>query len=159
YLWLIPIGGLLLASFVANLAYIDRLWVLRSFRLPSYGLLVLLAVHAASIGHELFHGWAAKEFGGEAVEIGLQSRYWLPSFYCRIMMPRHMARRKIAAILAAGSLFDAVAGLTLVLIWLAIPTGGWQKDALALTIDFFWIKILLLNLNPGLPQSDGYKIA
>lgn len=150
--------GLLLMALVINVVYWGDLWAVRSFRMPPYGPVVLLLIYASSFGHELLHGMAAKWYGFDVPEVGFHMHYYMPSFYCKILRGKQASRKSIGVVLLAGSLFDLAILTVLVFIWFLGPLSQGLKEVIAFTVSLIWVKVLLIQLNPFLPLSDGYRI-
>jgi hypothetical protein len=151
-------GALLLGAAIIGVAHFRELWVLRSFKVPPYGPFVVLFIYASSFGHELLHGLAAKYYGYDVPEVGFHMQYYIPSFYCKILLARNAPKNRVATILLAGSLFDLAIVSLLVWIWWFGPADESVRGMLAFAVSLIWAKILLVNLNPVLPLSDGYRI-
>jgi putative peptide zinc metalloprotease protein len=157
-LWMVAGGALLLGATVISVVYFRQLWALRSFEIPAYGPFVLLFVYASSFGHELLHGLAAKYYGYDVPEVGFHMQYYIPSFYCKILKDRNADKKNIQIILLAGSVFDLAIASILVLIWFFGSGDESLREMIAFAVSLIWVKILLINLNPFLPLSDGYRI-
>ena len=151
-------GALLLGPTIISIAHFRELWVLRSFKVPAYGPFVLLFVYASSFGHELLHGFAAKYYGYDVPEVGFHMQYFIPSFYCKILLDRNAPKKSVAIILLSGSLFDLILVSLLVWIWYSGLVDESLRGMIAYAVSLIWVKILLINLNPVLPLSDGYRI-
>jgi hypothetical protein len=158
HLYLILAGVLFLAALAVNVAYFRELWSVRSLHMPPYGPMVLLLIYMSSIGHEMSHGLAAKWYGFEVPEVGFHMHYYMPSFYCKILRGKSAGRKSIGVVLLAGSLFDFAILTALVLIWFLSPVSEGVKEVIAFAVSLIWLKILLIQLNPLLPLSDGYRI-
>lgn len=151
-------GALLLGPTIISIAHFPELWVLRSFRFPAYGPFVVLFIYASSFGHELLHGLAARYFGYDVPEVGFHMQYYIPSFYCKILLARNAPKKRVAIILLSGSLFDLILVSLLVWIWYFGLVDESLRGMIAYAVSLIWVKILLINLNPVLPLSDGYRI-
>lgn len=158
FAWLVFGGALLLGATIISIAHFRELWVLRSFKVPAYGPFVVLFIYASSFGHELLHGLAAKYYGYDVPEVGFHMQYYIPSFYCKILLDRGAAKNSVAIILLAGSLFDLAIASLLVWLWFFGPADESLRGMIAFAVSLIWVKILLVNLNPFLPLSDGYRI-
>jgi hypothetical protein len=158
HLYLLLALSLLVAALVINVTHWGELWAVRSLRMPPYGPVVLLLIYASSFGHELLHGMAAKWYGFDVPEVGFHMHYYMPSFYCKILRGKDASRKSIGVVLLAGSLFDLAILTALVFVWFFAPVGQGLKEVIAFTVSLIWVKVLLVQLNPLLPLSDGYRI-
>jgi hypothetical protein len=143
--WLVLGFALLLTAITINVIHFGELWSLRSLRIPPYGPMIALLIFVASYGHEMTHGLIARWYGFDVPEVGFHVHYGLPSFYCKI--------------LTRGSFFDLIVLSTLLLIWFLGDGAGSLREMIAFAVSLIWVKVLLIQLNPFLPLSDGYRIA
>jgi hypothetical protein len=157
-LWIVLASLLFLTTISINIIYFQTLWGLKSLQIPPYALFIFLCMYALSLGHELLHGLAAKCYGFDVPEVGFRLHFFLPSFYCKILKTLDAKRKSVATIFLVGSIFDLLIVSLLVLIWFFGSTNDTTKEIIAYTISLFWIKILLLQLNPFFPFSDGNRI-
>jgi len=137
----------------------SALWVFQSFALPRYGLLMIAVVYLSSIGHELSHGAIAKYYGLDVREVGFHLHYFMPSFYCKILGSSETTRSRVVAVLLGGSAFDSVLLSLLAVIWWICPPAAPVRQAAAVGVCFLAIKIILIQLNPLVPFSDGFRVA
>jgi hypothetical protein len=151
-------GGLVLTALTINFLHLGELWALRSQRIPPYTPLIVLLIYGLSIGHELLHGLAARWYGLDVTEVGFHLHYFLPSIYCKIISRSNTDRKSLAVVFLAGSLFDLILISLLVLLWCLGPEGGGYREVIALTVSLLWVKILVLQLNPLWPLSDGFRV-
>jgi len=120
--------------------------------------MVLLFIYFSSFGHEMLHGLAAKWYGFDVPEVGFHFHYCVPSFYCKILRSGNADPRHVAGVLLAGSVFDLTIIAVLVLVWFSGLVTDGLKEVIAFAVSVIWLKILLVQLNPFLPFSDGYRI-
>jgi hypothetical protein len=158
YFWMTLASLLFLTTISINIIYFQSLWGLKSWQMPPYALFIFLCMYVLSLGHELLHGVAAKCYGFDVPEVGFRLHFFLPSFYCKILKTLDADRKSVATVFLVGSIFDLLIISLLVLIWFLGSTGETVKEIIAYTVSLFWIKILLLQLNPLFPFSDGNRI-
>ncbi|MEP6590435.1 MAG: HlyD family efflux transporter periplasmic adaptor subunit [Gemmatimonadota bacterium] len=106
--------------------------------------------------HELAHGFACTQFGGEVHELGFMLLYLMPAFYCNVndawSFPEKRARLWVTA---SGMWVELVCTAVAAIVWaLAAPDTLLSEFALAaMLVGGF--TTLLTNANPLLPL-DGY---
>ena len=136
-----------------------ELWVFKSFSIPHYGILVGVLVYLSSVGHEMTHGLVARYYGFEVTEIGVHLHYFLPSFYCRIFRSSEAARGHVVRVLLAGCSFDLTLAGVLAITWRLSPAVPGLRQALAVAVSLLLAKVVLIQMNPAFPFSDGFRIA
>ena len=152
------VAALILTALTINFLNLGELWAFKSQRFLQYTPLLVLLIYGLSIGHELSHGLAAKWYGFDVTEVGFHLHYFMPSIYCKIISKANANRKSLAVIFLAGSLFDLILISLLVLIWCLGSEGGSFREIIALTVSLLWVKILVLQLNPLWPLSDGFRV-
>ncbi|MDQ3136216.1 MAG: HlyD family efflux transporter periplasmic adaptor subunit [Gemmatimonadota bacterium] len=106
--------------------------------------------------HELGHGVACKEFGGEVHEIGAMLFYFDLAFFCNVNDAWGFAERAPRLwVSAAGSWIQLMIASVAGVIWWAIPGGTLLSDFAGATFVVGGILTVVLNLNPLIPL-DGY---
>jgi len=136
-----------------------EIWRINLGRVQPYEIAITLLIYVSCIGHEMTHGLIAKAFEFEVAEVGFHLHYFLPSFYCKIFKPTAASRRSVSAVLISGSLFDLVILSLLIIIWPLGSDAGLFREIVGFTITFMAAKVLLLQLNPLWPFSDGFRVA
>ncbi|MEP6687935.1 MAG: HlyD family efflux transporter periplasmic adaptor subunit [Gemmatimonadales bacterium] len=119
-------------------------------------LLMYVAFAFVAAFHELGHGVACKEFGGEVHEIGAMLFYFDIAFFCNVNdawgFPDRAPRLWVSA---AGSWIQLMIASVAGVIWWATPSGTLLSDFAQATFVIGGILTVLLNLNPLIPL-DGY---
>jgi hypothetical protein len=151
-LTLVTVGGFL---FAANLG---EVWAFRSLAMPRQMAVPILAVVLLSIGHEMAHGLAGKWHGFDVTEVGFHFHYFLPTFYCKVFHHVRANRQALLHVLLAGCVFDLLAASLLVMVWRLIPGPGWIRDCTGTIVTLLLMKVILLQLNPIWPLSDGFRV-
>jgi hypothetical protein len=124
-----------------------------------YEIAITLLIYLSCIGHEMTHGLIARFVGFEVGEVGFHLHYFLPSFYCKIFKPAVTSKSSVARVLISGSLFDLVVLSLLMIIWPLGSGGGTFREVVGFTIIIMAAKVLVLQLNPLWPFSDGFRFA
>lgn len=124
---------------------------------PSNWLSLAITLAAVKIVHELGHGLACKQFGGECHEMGVMFLCFTPCLYCDVtdswMIPSKWRR---AAVGAAGMYVELWLAALATLMWWQTQPG--LVHHLALNVMFVGsVSTLLFNANP-LMRYDGYYI-
>jgi putative peptide zinc metalloprotease protein len=158
-----PIGlaALVLSSIASTIILIrdfSELWAFHSFALPTHYIVVMGIVFLLSIGHELAHALAARKVGFEVAEVGFHLHYFLPAFYCKIFRRQGADLRSVLIVLISGSLFDLALINFMALAWLGLPADIVAREWLSVAISLLLIKVLLIQMNPLWPYSDGFHI-
>lgn len=151
-------GVILLAAALVLAFNLRGVFVLSSFTSPAYIGETIAAVVLFAIFHEMAHGLAAKWFGFDVSVVGFHLHYFMPSFYCRIFRRADASRRPMIVVLLAGSFFDLIAVSLLVLLWRALPGDEAARTWIGVIVSAMLLKILLIQLNPLWPFSDGYHV-
>jgi hypothetical protein len=154
-----PAAALAVAGILIVASNFSELWVFRGLSIPRYAVLVGVLVYLSSIGHEMTHGLVARYYGFEVTEIGVHLHYFLPSFYCRIFRSGEAGRRQIVKVLLAGCGFDLVLVGVLAITWRLSPGAVGLRQALAVAISMLLAKVVVIQMNPLFPFSDGFRIA
>lgn len=136
-----------------------EIWHINLEHIQPYEIAITLLIYLSCIGHEMTHGLIAKSFGFEVAEVGFHLHYFLPSFYCKIFKPTTASKSSVSAVLISGSLFDLVILSLLIIIWPLGAEAGIFREIVGFTITFMAVKVLLLQLNPIWPFSDGFRVA
>jgi hypothetical protein len=136
-----------------------EIWHINLGHVQPFEIAITLLIYLSCIGHEMTHGLIAKFFGFEVAEVGFHLHYFLPSFYCKIFKPATASRSSLSAVLISGSLFDLVILSLLIIIWPLGVEGGLFREVVGFTITFMAVKVLVLQLNPLWPFSDGFRVA
>lgn len=106
--------------------------------------------------HELGHGVACKEFGGEVHEIGAMLFYFDIAFFCNVNDAWGFADRAPRLwVSAAGSWIQLMIAGVAGVVWWATPAGTLVADFAGATFVIGGILTVLLNVNPLIPL-DGY---
>jgi putative peptide zinc metalloprotease protein len=137
--------------------FLARLPSFHSFFGGTNWLLLALVLAGTKVLHELGHGLACKQFGGECHEMGLMLLVLTPCLYCDVsdswMVPSKWQR---AAIGAAGMYVELILASICTFLWWFSEPG--LVHYLSLDIMFVCsISTLLFNANPLL-RYDGYFI-
>lgn len=120
--------------------------------------LVLASVLFFGLVHELAHGIVAKLYNFHVAGIGFQIYQLLPSFYCKIFHRADTCRKSVLMVLLSGSLLDLI--MVSMLVWLCwslppdTPLRAWTSTVVSVIL----IKVVLVQLNPLWPYSDGSQI-
>jgi len=154
-----PAAALAVTGILIVASNFSELWVFRGLSIPRYAVLVGVLVYLSSIGHEMTHGLVAHYFGFEVTEIGVHLHYFLPSFYCRIFRSGEAARRQVLEVLLAGCSFDLALLGVLAITWRLSAGATELRQALAVAISMLLVKVVLIQMNPLFPFSDGFRIA
>lgn len=150
---------LFLAAGITATMHFREIWRINLGHVQPFEIAITLLIYLSCIGHEMTHGLIAKFCGFEVAEVGFHLHYFLPSFYCKIFKPATASRSSVSAVLISGSLFDLVILSLLILIWPLGAEAGLFREIVGFTIIFMAAKVLLLQLNPLWPFSDGFRVA
>src|SRR5262249_18512307 len=112
-------------------------------------------VFLTSVGHELAHGIVGKYYGFDVPEVGVHLHYFIPSFYCKILRRADANRESMLSVVLAGSLFVLVLMSVLMATWLLLA-GAAAREFISTALSLLIVKVLLMELNPFWPYSDGY---
>lgn len=155
---LAAVSALLLAATLVMAFNLSGIFVFEHFRSLSYIALSVGAVVVFAIGHEMAHGLIGKRCGFDVTVVGFHLHYFMPSFYCKILRRADASRRSLIHVLLAGSGFDLILSSLLVVVWLALPTDAALRVWISVIVTVILTKVLLIQLNPLWPFSDGYHI-
>ena len=154
-----PAAALAVAGILIVASNFSELWVFRGLAIPRYAVPMGVLVYLSSIGHEMTHGLVGHYCGFEVTEIGVHLHYFLPSFYCRIFRSSEASRRQVVKVLLAGFCFDLTLLGVLAITWRLSSGAAGLREALAVAISMLLAKIVLIQMNPLFPFSDGFRIA
>jgi putative peptide zinc metalloprotease protein len=153
--------SLVLASWVLVLVEIGEFdrelpAVSQFFGWPNLGWL-WLTLGVAKVLHELGHGLACRQMGGECHEIGVAFLMFSPCLYCDVsdswMLPQKWRRIAVAS---AGMYIELIISAVGILVWWSTRPGLVHFLALQ-TFLVTTFTTVMLNANPLL-QFDGYYI-
>lgn len=134
-----------------------RLPGLQSFFTPRSALLMVLAISATKVLHELGHALACRRYGGECHEMGVMLLVFAPCLYCNVsdtwMFPNRFRRIAVAA---AGMSVEGLLAALATFVWWSSEPGIVNSLALDVMIVCS-VSTLLFNGNPLL-RYDGYYI-
>ena len=150
-------AALLVAS-VILISNWSAIWAFRSFSLPEHFGAAIAVVILFAIGHELAHGLVGKWYGFEVSAVGFHLHYFMPSFYCKMFCRTSASKKSILMVLLGGSLFDLMLMGLLVFAWWLLSDGSLLRAWISVAVSMMLIKVMLIQLNPLWPYSDGYRI-
>ena len=106
--------------------------------------------------HEIGHGFACKQFGGEVHEMGFMLMYFQPAFYCNVNDAWSFTslRSRLWVTAAGGWIEFVVTGLAAI-VWTIARPGTLASETAVATMLLGGFTALLTNANPLLPL-DGY---
>jgi hypothetical protein len=148
---------LLLASIILVRNW-SAIWAFRSFSFPEHFGAAITVVIFFALGHELAHGLVGKWYGFDVSAVGFHLHYFMPSFYCKMFRRTSASKKSILMVLLGGSLFDLMLMGLLLFVWWFSPDGSLLRAWISVAVSMMLIKVLLIQLNPLWPYSDGYRI-
>lgn len=151
-------GALLLAAAFVLAFNLRDIFEFARFRSPGFIALAIGATVLFAIGHELAHGLAGKRFGFDVSTVGFHLHYFMPSFFCRIFRRAEASRRSLITVLFAGSAFDLIVISLLLVLWRALAANATPREWISVVVTAILTKVLLIQLNPLWPFSDGYHL-
>lgn len=136
----------------------SAIWAFRSLSLPEQFGPAIAVVILFAIGHELAHGLVGKWYGFEVSAVGFHLHYFMPSFYCKMFRRTSATKKSILMVLLGGSFFDLMLMGLLIFVWWFSADGSLLRALISVAVSMMLIKVLLIQLNPLWPYSDGYRI-
>lgn len=151
-------AGVLLMASVILVRNWSAIWAFRSLSLPEHFGAAIAVVILFAIGHELAHGLVGKWYGFEVSAVGFHLHYFMPSFYCKMFCRTSASKKSILMVLLGGSFFDLMLMGLLLFVWWFLSDGSMLRAWISVAVSMMLIKVLLIQLNPLWPYSDGYRI-
>ncbi|HUR94627.1 MAG TPA: HlyD family efflux transporter periplasmic adaptor subunit [Gemmatimonadales bacterium] len=135
--------------------FVRVLSALFSFDLRTVIMIYVAFTFVAAV-HELGHGVACKEFGGEVHEIGAMLFYFDLAFFCNVNDAWGFTERAPRLwVSAAGSWIQLMLASLAGVVWWATPAGTLLSDFAQAVFVIGGILTVVLNVNPLIPL-DGY---
>ena len=152
------VAAVLLMASVILVSNWSAIWAFRSLSLPEQFGPAIAVVILFAIGHELAHGLVGKWYGFEVSAVGFHLHYFMPSFYCKMFRRTSATKKSILMVLLGGSFFDLMLMGLLIFVWWFSADGSLLRALISAAVSMMLIKVLLIQLNPLWPYSDGYRI-